>query len=351
NFSSGFAADKGPAETYSRVKINIASRNDIMRLQQNDITIEHYTGDLKSGIEVVINQNELNRLKYSGIGYEILIPDMDSYYLNRDAASVQEMQKSYNILSSDNVTGFSFGSMGGFYTYNEIVQKLDSMRLRYPNLISVKQNIGTTVEARVIWAVKISDNPDVNESATEAAIYFDALHHAREPESMACSMYYMYWLLENYATNPEAAYLINNREIYFVPVVNADGYVYNQTTNPNGGGGWRKNRKNSGSCFGVDLNRNYNYGWGFNSGSSSDPCSETYRGPSAGSEPETQAIKNFVLQIRPKISFTMHSYAGRYLNPYGYNDTAVSYNIYSEFSSDFAASNNYTYGTVFEMLA
>ena len=161
----------------------------------------------------------------------------------------------------------------------------------------------------------------------------------------------MYWLLENYQAGGEAAYLLNNREIFFVPVANPDGYVYNQTTNPNGGGLWRKNRRNSGSGnFGVDLNRNYNYGWGINSGSSSDPASETYRGPSAGSEPETQAIKNLVLQIHPKISFSMHSFAGRYLNPYSYNDTAIKYDIYSEFASDFAASNNYTYGTVIEML-
>ena len=48
------------------------------------------------------------------------------------------MLKSYEILSNDNIDGFSFGSMGGFYTYNEVVQKLDSMRIQYPNLISVK---------------------------------------------------------------------------------------------------------------------------------------------------------------------------------------------------------------------
>lgn len=345
-----FAKNNGPLETYSLVKINIASNSDIMRMQQNDITMEHYSGSLREGIEVVLNQEEVYRLKNTGINYEVLIQNMDEYYANRKAPSILEMQRSFNISSADNVSGFSYGSMGGFYTYAEVVQKLDSMRLRYPNLISVKQSLGLSVENRNIWAVKISDNPDINESSTEPAIYFDALHHAREPESMACMMYYMYWLLENYGTDPEATSLMNNREIYFVPVVNPDGYVYNQSTNPNGGGNWRKNRKNNGSCYGVDLNRNYNYGWGNNNGSSNDPCSETFRGLSAASEPETQAIKSFVLQIHPKTSFTMHSFAGRYLNPYGYTDTAVSYEIYSEFSSDFAASNNYTYGTVFEML-
>lgn len=339
-----------PLETYSLVNIKINSTSDVMLLQQKDITLEHYTGKPATGIEVVLNQEEINSLKSTGISYEVKIADLSSHYAERKAPTQFEMQESYDLLREDNIDGFSFGSMGGFYTYVEIGQKLDSMRLQYPNLITAKQNLGNSVENRAIWAVKISDNPDVNESSSESAVYFDALHHAREPQSMACSFYYMYWLLENYGTNPEATYLINNREIFFVPVANPDGYVYNQTTNPNGGGFWRKNRRINGTCFGVDLNRNYNYGWGVNSGSSNDPCSETYRGLSAGSEPETQAIKSFVNSIHPEISFSNHSVAGRYLNPYGYNDTAISYEIYSEFSSDFASKNNYTYGTVKEML-
>ena len=343
-------SDKSAPETYSLVKIYAHSPEDILKLQMNDITVEHYTGNIKEGIEVVINEEEISRLKNSGLEYEIKILNLDSDYSNRKKPSPQEMQKSFEIMSEDNIQGFSYGSMGGYYTYSEVVQKLDSMRLQFPNIISVKQNLGLTHQSRNIWAVKISDNPDVSESSSEAPVYFDALHHAREPQSMASVMYFMYWLLENYGTNPEVTYLVNNREIYFIPVANPDGYVYNQTTNPGGGGSWRKNRRNNGSCFGVDLNRNYTYGWGFNSGSSNNPCSDTYRGPSAGSEPEVQAIKNFIDQVRPEISFSFHSVAGRYLNPYGYTDTIPSYEIYSEFSSDFASHNNYTYGTVSEML-
>lgn len=338
-------------DIYSQVKVFINSRNDVKTLSDNDITVEHYTGHFGEGIELVINQSELMRLKSTGLRYDVTIPDIDKYYAERKQPSVAELQSSKMISDNDGIEGFSYGSMGGYYTYDEVVQKLDSMRLRFPNLITAKQNLGLSVENRTIWGIKISDNPDINESSTEAPVYFDALHHAREPQSMASLMYFMYWILENYGTDPEATYLANNREIFIVPVVNPDGYVRNQTTNPNGGGSWRKNRRNNGSCYGVDLNRNYPYGWGLNSGSSNDPCSETYRGLSAGSEPETQAIMTFINQVRPKIAFSMHSVAGRYLNPYGYNDSAVSYDIYSEFSSDFAASNNYTYGTVNEMLA
>jgi len=337
-------------EVYSLVKVYVNSGNDIKLLADNDINVEHYMGKPGEGIEILINGRELNRLKMLPVRNEILVPDMSEFYRNRKSPSSSDMQRSHQIMSNDNVSGFSYGSMGGYYTYNEVVQKLDSMKIQFPNLITSKQNLGLSVDSRAIYMVKISDNPDVNESATEPAIYFDALHHAREPQSMASTVYFMYWLMENYGINPEATYLVNNREIFFVPVVNPDGYVYNQTTNPNGGGSWRKNRRNNGTCYGVDLNRNYTYGWGLNSGSSNDPCSETYRGPSAASEPETQAIRNLVQTILPKIGFSNHSVAGRYLNPYGYTDTSIAYDIYSEFSSDFAASNNYTYGTVNEML-
>lgn len=341
-----------PTEIYSKVKIKAATPEQVKTLTQNDITIEHFEGNFQEGIEVVINQNEIARLKSTGIPYEILIADMNDFYINRPASTPEEMMRSRTIQQSDNVTGFSYGTMGGFHTYAELVQKLDSLRLQYPTLITAKQDRGTTVGARTIWSVKISDNADVNESATEPAIYFDALHHAREPISLEALLYYMYWLLDNYNTNPEAKYLVDNREIYFIPIVNPDGYAYNQQTNPNGGGNWRKNRRNNGSCFGVDLNRNYSFGWGYdNSGSSPDPCSDTYRGPSANSEPESQAVKNLVDAVRPKISFSTHSVAGRYLNPFGFRDSSVSYDIYSDFSNDFSSQNDYLYGTVWQMLA
>ena len=87
---------------------------------------------------------------------------------------------------------------------------------------------------------------------------------------------------------------MDNRELYIVSIVNPDGMVYNEQTNPNGGGMWRKNRRyNGGGSYGVDPNRNYPFEW-YGGGSSSDPNSETYRGPSPGSEPEVQALMDFI---------------------------------------------------------
>ena len=240
--------------------------------------------------------------------------------------------------------GFGYGSMGGFYTLAEVYANLDSMFALYPNIITQKFSIGTTIEGRPIYAVKISDNPNVNE--TEPQVFYNSLIHAREPQGMMTIMYYMYYLLENYGTDPEVTYLVNNREIYFQPIVNPDGYEYNRTTNPNGGGMWRKNRKNNGSSYGVDLNRNFGFQWGYNnSGSSPTPSSETYRGTSAFSEPETQAMRDFVNSKTFKTALNYHTYSNLLLYPWGYVSTQTPDNdIFVEYSTDMVAYNGYENG-------
>jgi murein tripeptide amidase MpaA len=96
------------------------------------------------------------------------------------------------------------------------------MYLQYPNIVTQKFSVGLSIENRPIYAVKISDNPTINES--EPQVHMNSLIHAREPQAMMTIMYYMYYLLENYGTDPEVTYLVNNREIYFIPCINPDGY-------------------------------------------------------------------------------------------------------------------------------
>ena len=178
------------------------------------------------------------------------------------------------------VEGFHLGTMGGYMTLAEAYAELDTLKNLFPSLITTKQTIGYSVEDRPVFMVKISDNPNVDENEPE--VLYTALHHAREPQGMMQMFYFMYYLLENYTTNPSVQYLVNNREMYFIPVINPDGYEYNRSTNPNGGGMWRKNRRlNTGGSYGVDLNRNYgpyNYWNAPNGGSSTSPLSDTYRG-------------------------------------------------------------------------
>ena len=334
------------SQNYKKVKLLINSSMDIQTAAELQLDLEHSIPDKEGNVSLIVSKDEYQSLVQSGLMYEILIDNMDEYYNSLPVPSDAEKQIiKFQSETLYGVSGFDFGSMGGYYTLAEIEADLDEMFQLYPNLITEKYSIGTSVEGRTIWAVKISDNPNINEA--EPKVGFDALIHAREPQSMATQMYFIWYLLENYGTDPTVTYLVDNREIYCVPCFNPDGYEYNRQTNPNGGGYWRKNRRNNGSgCYGVDLNRNFGYQWGYNNtGSSPDPCDETYRGPSAFSEPESQAIRDLAILKNYGTHFNMHSYGGYILYPWGYIDDETPDSLtYREFAALLTSQSGYAYG-------
>jgi hypothetical protein len=126
--------DKSPLEKYSTVKVFLNSPNDLKTLAINEIEFEHFRGSIEEGIIIVINQDELSRLKNTGFRYEVTIPDMDEYYKNRPAPTASALQLSESIKSLDNVSSFGYGSMGGYYTYTEVVQKLGYHRRRQKSM-------------------------------------------------------------------------------------------------------------------------------------------------------------------------------------------------------------------------
>lgn len=322
-----------------QIRIHVPDRQTLDRIWSTGIDYEGATGKIGGWMEFVATERELEQLETYGIPYEVLIDDLAKFYAGRLTPGPV------------NALGFGYGSMGGFYTFAEVLQQLDSLRLLYPNLITARDSIGRTTDNRAIWVAKISDNPEMDEP-NEPEVLYTALTHAREPQGMMTLLYYMWWLLQNYGTNPEATYLVDNRQLYFIPVLNPDGYVYNQTTNPGGGGMWRENRRfNSTNCYGVDLNRNYGTYEMWNSpngGSSTTPtCGQgTYRGPSPFSEPETQAIDNFMRTHNIKTAFNYHTYGNYLIYPWGYlsreNRDSL---IYRDWTYDMQFTNHYTNGT------
>lgn len=227
------------------------------------------------------------------------------------------------------------------------------MRSKYPHLITAKKAIDSTNlthENRPIYWVKISGNPDVDEN--EPAALYNALHHAREPLALSQLIYYMWYLLENYTNNTEIQYLLDHAALYFVPCVNPDGYVYNELTNPNGGGMWRKNRRNNGGSYGVDLNRNYDYAFAQdNVGSSALPSSNIYRVPTAFSEPETQNMRDFCEAHDFMFSLNYHSYGDLLIYPWAYNSALTpDSNEYKTFARVMTQENRYNYGTNMETI-
>ncbi len=246
---------------------------------------------------------------------------------------------------------FALGSYRGNFTYEEMEEQLDEMAARYPHLISVREPIGSylTYEGRPIQWVRISDNPLVDEGEPE--ILYTALHHAREPVSLTQLIYFMWYVLENYEQDEKLRFLVQNTEMYFIPCVNPDGYIYNERQHPEGGGLWRKNRRpNPDGSFGVDLNRNYGYKWGLdNDGSSDNMRSETYRGTAPFSEPETQAVRDFVLEHDFKVALNYHSYGGYLIYPWGYtSQPAEDIEVFQELAILLTRQNRYNYGTGLE---
>jgi carboxypeptidase T len=332
------AAATDEAVVYNLVRVQVDSVADAVSLKSLGLDIVNVGPE--GWVEIAARDSELATLKAAGFVFDVAIRDMASFYEKRLADTAQTGRAWPN------------GSMGGYPTFAEVVTMLDDWAVQYPNLISPKVSIGQSIQGRDLWAVKVSDNP--NQDETEPECCFDSLIHAREPQACVTCLYYIKNLLEQYGTDPELTYLVDNREIWFVPVVNPDGYTYNQQTNPNGGGMWRKNRRNNGSSYGVDLNRNWDYKWGYNnSGSSPTPSSETYRGTAPFSEPETLVLSNW-LSSRPIVtSWNTHTYSNLYLAPYGYDlvyPPAPDWARYLEFLADISAVNGYETGSIAEVL-
>ena len=149
-----------------------------------------------------------------------------------------------------------------------------------------------------------------------------AAQHAREWITPEMVRRLLDHILTSYGTDPEITALVNDNELWFVPVANPDGY---DLTFEDGYRLWRKNtRDNDGDGViapgdGVDLNRNWPTRWGYdNEGSSPNPTSETYRGPSPASEPETQAIDSLFRRITPEFLVNYHSAAELLLHGIGW---------------------------------
>jgi len=330
---------------YSKVKI-YADEQGLAQLAGDGIDVTE--GILKKGAFLItdLSEFEIDKVADKGFSYEILINDVSKFYADRNIGKSMNVADYKSPGDWEVPENFEFGSMGGHCTYDEMVYHLDKMHTLFPDLITEKESIGQSIEGRDLWMVKISDNPGVNEDEPE--VLYTGIHHAREPESMMQLLFFMYYVLENYDNDSNIKALVDNREMYFVPIVNPDGYVYNETTNPNGGGMWRKNRRvNSGSsCMGVDPNRNYGYQWGYdNSGSSPDPCDETYRGDAPFSEPEIAAMRDFANSHEFRLALNYHTYSNLLLYPWGWTSTVTpDEDLMNTYAAMMTQDSHYTYG-------
>ncbi|MCD6163449.1 MAG: immune inhibitor A [candidate division Zixibacteria bacterium] len=315
------------ADIYKQIRVLDTSSETITRLSGFDIV--DFQPD--QYIEIIADSLAYNLIKVWGLPIEIIHEDLTAFYQSRYPVGT---------------------TMGGFRTYSETMAALDSLASNYPALVAPKVSIGQTHEGRDLWMVKVSDNPGVDENEPE--IFIDGLHHAREPVTVDICVEFIKELSENYGIDPDITDLVDNNEFFIVPIVNPDGYEYNRQTNPSGGGMWRKNRRNNGDgSYGVDPNRNYPYFWGYdNSGSSGYTSSNTYRGPTPGSEPEIQALMSFIESHDFAWIQNFHSYSNLCLWSWGYYD-GINENVseYWEYFGNYAHNTmGYAAGTAWQLL-
>jgi len=166
-------------------------------------------------------------------------------------------------------------------------------------------------------------------------LFINSAIHAREYTTAPLNLDFAKWLVEGYQDNADARWILDHHEVHLMLQTNPDGRKRAEA-----GSSWRKNTNQNycgatSSSRGADLNRNFTDRWNITngSGSSGSQCSSTYRGPSAGSEPEIQALENYVRSLWPDrrgssdsdaapsdtsgIHIDLHSYSELVLWPWG----------------------------------
>ncbi len=337
------AAEK-PVYTLVQVPFFSPQTDPVKTLQQMNADITCYNS--REGlVEAVVTGEQINLLKKAG--YPVM-------------TEIKNMQKHVESLTNE-------GYFKHFHSYEQIISEIRQLVDAFPDIIAL-HDIGDTYEKEFgqggfdIYAVKISDNVERDE--TEAEILYTGAIHAREIITPEIILYFIHYLVNGYGHDPYVTHLVNNREMWLVPVVNPDGFSFVFTGDYRAVTTdldyrdpiwWRKNKRdnNLNVVFeirydGVDLNRNFGYKWGYdNSGSSPDWGDATYRGTGAFSEPEAQVIRDLANQRDFIISLFYHSYSQLWLYPFGYarvNPPEPDYTAFRALADSCTAYNGYRPG-------
>ncbi|XP_031148117.1 carboxypeptidase B2 [Sander lucioperca] len=233
-----------------------------------------------------------------------------------------------------------------YHSLDDIYHWINRTQQENPNMVKTIL-IGSSYEKRPLYVLKLS----INNRPNKKAMWIDCGIHAREWISPAFCLWFVQNSLSFYKLNQDITRILDNMDVYILPVMNPDGYHYTWTTNRM----WRKNRSvsKSSNCIGVDLNRNFDANW-CTEGASDEPCTEIYCGAFPESEPESQAVANFLRSHKDSVQFylSIHSYSQMLLFPYSCTlDEAENHKDLLEMAQEAAQAirryyrNTYKYGS------
>jgi murein tripeptide amidase MpaA len=207
-----------------------------------------------------------------------------------------------------------------------ISDAIDHIATTYPAIAQIIALPEKSVEGRQIRALKIAHGGGANRTG----VLFLGGTHARELVNPETVLSFTLRLCDAYTHNTGLTFgpkvfdpstiqtLVNGLDIFMLPLVNPDGRHF--CLMPGGDPWWRKNRSNHPglACRGVDLNRNCDFLWSSGIGTSSNACSETFKGPGAFSEPETRNVR-WMIDTFTNLAcmIDIHSYSELVLYPWG----------------------------------
>ncbi|PNY80759.1 M14 family zinc carboxypeptidase [Deinococcus koreensis] len=226
-----------------------------------------------------------------------------------------------------------------YRTVEETYASAQNLVTQYPNLASWTSIGPTWLKTRNQGGYDMQVLTLTNKATTgvKPKLLVTGSIHAREYTPAELTTRFAEYLLSNYGKDADVTWMLDTQEVQLVLQTNPDGRKKAEA-----GASWRKNVNNTNACatsaFGTDLNRNFSFLWN-TGGSSADPCNETYRGPSAASEPETQNVQTLMRNVfgdhrGPALtdaapSDTMgvyvdvHSYSDLVLWPWGHTATVA----------------------------
>lgn len=284
---------------------------------------------VRTPFDIQIHANRLDALREAGLEVELFIPDLQAHADARWAAVQDrerfERRRALERLDQPAQRGANPHDESWFTNFKqltEIQSYVNGLATARPDLTTIADE-GDSIQGRDILSITITgpDQPG-NAAADRPVIIWNGCQHAREWISPMTVTYLASRLVGDYDSDPAVKELVDTVRFVVVPVVNPDGYTYSWASERF----WRKNRRdNPGASFGVDLNRNWGYEWG-GDGASTDSDSDTFRGASAFSEPETQTMQSLALGFGTDLvaHIDYHSYSQLILWPFGYADGVVT---------------------------
>ncbi|MDQ3973692.1 MAG: carboxypeptidase [Actinomycetota bacterium] len=220
----------------------------------------------------------------------------------------------------------------GYLSAAAVEAALRQLASTYPSICQLLTLPEPSVEGRTVHAVRIG-----SDSGERTGLLVLAGVHAREIVNPDLVVSFALRTCQAYTAGEGLAFggkrygpddvraVVDGLDLFCFPLANPDGRVWAQS--PAGDPMWRKNRNpNPGRpCMGVDVNRNYDFLWSSGIGTSTDSCSEVFKGAGAFSEPETRNVRH-LLDEYPQIDcmVDVHSYSELILYPWGDDDNQTT---------------------------